>query len=282
MWATSIPIVKSVDERTINAHVGHRFEFAQVAARLTGAHLRTLARPVGGANNDNLSLRFYEDDGSLGSAIWSKRWGQDGAVQGLQGSAWNSSSHPGLQYEAMLDLSALPPSGPGATLDLVPEMRDRGYVDYHVQDDTEVDFAELTLCSSPPDQDGDGVTDDEDNCPTVANPDQSDHEGDGLGDACDSDDDGDGVADGDDAFPRSNLDPTVVIGGMDTGVDNQTLGDGSNFNDLLGACSVEAKNHGAYVSCVSHLTNGWKKAGLISGSEKAVIVEAAARSDIGK
>jgi hypothetical protein len=36
------------------------------------------------------------------------------------------------------------------------------------------------------DRDGDGVPDDEDNCPDVPNPDQADEDGDGLGDACDA------------------------------------------------------------------------------------------------
>ena len=51
------------------------------------------------------------------------------------------------------------------------------------------------------DGDGDGVMDDEDNCPNVANEDQTDTDSDGEGDACDSDDDDDGVADADDAYP---------------------------------------------------------------------------------
>ncbi len=38
----------------------------------------------------------------------------------------------------------------------------------------------------PTDTDGDGVPNDEDNCPNVANPDQADADGDGTGDACDA------------------------------------------------------------------------------------------------
>ena len=42
------------------------------------------------------------------------------------------------------------------------------------------------------DADGDGIADDQDNCPTVANADQADQDGDGIGDVCDPDRDGDG------------------------------------------------------------------------------------------
>ncbi len=47
------------------------------------------------------------------------------------------------------------------------------------------------------DADGDGVPDDQDNCPTDSNPDQTDTDGDGMGDVCDPDDDNDGQSDAD-------------------------------------------------------------------------------------
>ena len=53
-----------------------------------------------------------------------------------------------------------------------------------------------------PDDDNDTVVDEDDNCPTTTNVDQIDLDGDGDGDACDPDDDNDGVADGDDNCPR--------------------------------------------------------------------------------
>jgi hypothetical protein len=51
------------------------------------------------------------------------------------------------------------------------------------------------------DGDGDSVVDSEDNCPDVSNPGQTDTDGDGEGDACDDDDDGDTILDTDDNCP---------------------------------------------------------------------------------
>ena len=45
-------------------------------------------------------------------------------------------------------------------------------------------FVSLDLGSGPIDVDGDGLPDGSDNCPSVANPDQQDSNGDGVGDAC--------------------------------------------------------------------------------------------------
>jgi len=62
--------------------------------------------------------------------------------------------------------------------------------------------ANLLLPAALRDQDRDGIPDPADDCPAVANHDQSDVDGDGLGDACDPDVDGDGVPNLLDDCPR--------------------------------------------------------------------------------
>lgn len=56
-------------------------------------------------------------------------------------------------------------------------------------------------CDSFVDRDGDGLVDEVDNCPAVANANQADGDGDGIGDACEDDQDGDGVNDDEDNCP---------------------------------------------------------------------------------
>lgn len=68
-------------------------------------------------------------------------------------------------------------------------------------------FKVIEACTTPlPDVDNDGVPDETDNCPNVANPDQLDTDSDGLGDACEeivppADTDGDGIVNGTDNCP---------------------------------------------------------------------------------
>lgn len=63
------------------------------------------------------------------------------------------------------------------------------------------------------DTDDDSVYDDTDNCPVTPNPDQADHDHDGLGDLCDGDDDNDGVPD------IADKDPYNSDGGYPVGID---------------------------------------------------------------
>jgi len=130
------------------------------------------------------------------------------------------------------------------------------------------------------DDDGDGVENGSDNCPTMANSDQADFDGDGAGDVCDSDDDNDGVADVDDDFPFSDRSPVVVIGDCDSGVANQTLASGATFNDLIGQAAADAANHGEFVWTVRQLAKGWMRDGLISGRDGGKIASCAAQSSI--
>ncbi|MGB0653553.1 MAG: hypothetical protein ACPGQL_10175 [Thermoplasmatota archaeon] len=82
-----------------------------------------------------------------------------------------------------------------------------------------VDSFELRDCSDDPD--GDWVTDDRDNCPLAHNRLQKDNDGDLLGDICDPDDDNDGLTDDQEA-PFSCLDPLVADAHVDADGDGLT------------------------------------------------------------
>ena len=73
------------------------------------------------------------------------------------------------------------------------------------------------------DDDSDGIFNNIDNCPSIANPDQADFDLDGIGDLCDTDDDNDGVSDDQDAFPT---DPNESVDS-----DGDGLGDNCDSDD---------------------------------------------------
>jgi len=98
--------------------------------------------------------------------------------------------------------------------------------------------AQGDLCD--PDDDNDTIPDASDNCAGVANTDQANSDADALGDACDPDDDNDGVADtGDNCMQTANFDQA------DTDRDGRgDACDGDNDNDGVGDaadnCPVDA------------------------------------------
>jgi hypothetical protein len=90
------------------------------------------------------------------------------------------------------------------------------------------------------------------------------------------DTDGDGVEDADDLLcPDSDISATVIINGVNTGIPNTANPSGCTFADLvqdmIDECLIDAKNHGQFVSCVSHKTNILKRANTITGKQKGKI-----------
>ncbi|MEM7244783.1 MAG: thrombospondin type 3 repeat-containing protein, partial [Acidobacteriota bacterium] len=81
----------------------------------------------------------------------------------------------------------------------------------------------LAYAVDPGDVDMDGIPDAQDNCPLTPNPGQADSDGDGTGDACQTDADGDGVDDATDNCPTV-FNPT------------QDDGDSDGFGDACDAC----------------------------------------------
>lgn len=96
------------------------------------------------------------------------------------------------------------------------------------------------------------------------------------------DTDHDGVLDDDDACPNSDLRPTVVIDGCNSGVPNRLLAHGCTISDLIAECATGVKNHGQFVSRVADLTNLLKKQGLITAQQKGAIETCAGKARIGK
>lgn len=127
---------------------------------------------------------------------------------------------------------------------------------------------------------------------------QCDQDGDGImdvNDTCDNldqtlDCDGDGVYA--DACPNTVSGVPLVVGACSISGHDDVIPEGSGpdagcsvtevLSEDIAACELTAKNHGKFVSCVSHATNALKKQKLLTGREKGQIQRCAAQSDIGK
>lgn len=92
--------------------------------------------------------------------------------------------------------------------------------------------------------------------------------------------DGDGIPDDEDECPGGDASDLLRIDDCETGLENFLLDSGCTFADLILECAEGADNHGAYVSCVALLTNEWKARGWISGSEQGIIQACAAKAPI--
>jgi len=150
----------------------------------------------------------------------------------------------------------------------------------------------------PGDNDGDGVGDAADNCPSNSNPTQRNTDGDAFGDACDSDKDNDTVLNGDDNCPRvANAD------GQDEDADADTVGDvcdacsetdsgelvdreGCGIDQLC-PCDLDADgrpwaSHGKYRRCVYDEVFRFRLLGFLAAEEAQALREQASESTCGE
>ncbi len=112
----------------------------------------------------------------------------------------------------------------------------------------------------PPDADGDGVPDVQDNCPTVANPDQKDSDGDGVGDACEQ-------------CPDTPAGATVTRTGCS--VEQLCPCDATKSGDAWQSPSD-------YLRCVARATRTLRRQGQISSAQRLGIIRRAAHSACGR
>ncbi|GIG49904.1 hypothetical protein Dsi01nite_079450 [Dactylosporangium siamense] len=84
---------------------------------------------------------------------------------------------------------------------------------------------------------------------------------------------------GTDACPNSDDRPTVVIGGVDSGVSNVDTGNGCTVNDLI-AEHASYPSHAAFVRHVDAVTAPLVTAGVLTRRDQGAIVRAASRSSV--
>jgi hypothetical protein len=115
-----------------------------------------------------------------------------------------------------------PPPAPDADADGVPDASDNCVaVANPDQTDTDLD-GQGDACDL--DNDNDGIADTADNCKFTPNPDQADLDGDGFGNVCDTDPDGDGVTGAADNCP-------LVPNSDQTNTDGDSAGDDCDVDD---------------------------------------------------
>lgn len=110
-----------------------------------------------------------------------------------------------------------------------------------------------------PDDDNDTIPDEIDNCPLTANQDQADNDGDGGGDLCDADDDNDGIADVDDTCPYEDA----------TGFDADSNGCIDTLEGLISIIDAQGLQPGFVNSLLSKVENVAKSLG--KGNDRAAL-----------
>lgn len=92
-----------------------------------------------------------------------------------------------------------------------------------------------------------------------------------------TDHDGDGLADDNDDCPTGDARPTVILNGCDSGAPNIAFAGGCTLADQINALHASAKNHGQFAAAVGKLLDGLKKSGQLTGAQKGAIESCAAQ-----
>ena len=92
--------------------------------------------------------------------------------------------------------------------------------------------------------------------------------------------DGDGFADAVDPCPDSNLSPTVVLGGIDSGAPNTFVSDGCTLADRILSAQSGARNHGEFVKTVTVLVNELRQSGKLAARDASRVISTAGRAKI--
>ncbi|MFK7920102.1 MAG: hypothetical protein AB8G14_18665 [Ilumatobacter sp.] len=133
---------KDYDDPTNDAWLAESFEGITVPAghQICAATLEFAARGIGAApDNDSIGIHFIVDTGSGPERLANATWGEN---------ILSFETAPG-EYGAVLDLDDLFDPTPPEPTSVLAQMQERGFLDVWIQDDTEVDFLELTISTQP-------------------------------------------------------------------------------------------------------------------------------------
>jgi hypothetical protein len=137
---------------------------------IAGAELEIGLRPEtivssGGATNDTIRMNFTNNLGQQVGPYWLKNVGFPAGQQSVLPQDWGTQNYPnGVVLN--LNLAALPlgnNNSNGSSSNLVPALRQRKFLNVDVQDDTAIDYIDLTITTGlAGDIDGDGCVDAQD------------------------------------------------------------------------------------------------------------------------
>ena len=156
VWLNSIGVNhKNFDDPQYDRAVAHTFAGlpSDIQVATLEVHLRAGASPL--SYNDSINLFFVGDNQILppeGPERWGRYIGTNGAnpVPGVLSYDWVSTTGSQTVDTILLDLGNLPlaPGQPVNASNIIPALNQHGFLDFYIQDDTDVDYIILTVTST--------------------------------------------------------------------------------------------------------------------------------------